>query len=1155
MDKQLQYVMTGDASGFVAATQQMASAMESLKRLFGEVTSGAATNAGSTSQLISKAREHEAALRSQAEAQRAFLQSLQQRADTAGMDPTQLLRYRAAQLGVTEQADVLVQRLAAATAAANAKAAADAASAAKAREQEQAVRAQAAAQQAFIQTLRQQVETQGMSPEQLLRYRAAQLGVTDQADQLINKLAATGRAGAQSGGQLTQAYRMLPMQMTDVVTSLASGMPLWMVLIQQGGQIKDNFGGIGPMFRGLASAAMSISPAQLVIGGLAATTISAAVAFASGQRESDALAVSLRNTGNAAGLTSTSYEALIKTTVSATNASTGLAREAAAAAVASGEFGGASIASATQAIAAYAKATGKTAAEAAQNFKGIGRNAVEWAETQNRSLHFLNIETYNHIRNLQDQGRAQEAAGVAMQAMTRHLSEQPQHLGWIERAATAAGNAMSSFWDKAKGIGRAETVGDQLDEVGRKLAALEQRKPQMGGWVGQRAAADWEREKTVLTERQAALQEQTRIEQRAAAMKSEQAEKTTRAIEATKAIESQRDQTASPAQRREKELAEYRRHADALKAVGQEIDADQQKRDIAAISAKYKDPKPATPPAEKSRMNQFEEGLAEERRVATERNALRGMSQQQELAYWQRVAGAEKMSAADKINIQRKIADLKTQILRTSAQEAQQITQIELQGVQASKLAEVDAAAEAARQRQQAGKLSMAELLQAEIGFEQQRAAIRKGALDQSKAGLDPTLDATKLAQIAQQTQQVEQQSAARIGQIRGQLARETARASEDIQMQQLKSWEDRELGKIAIEEEAARQAQARGEITKSALLQQEAVFEERRANIRRQALASQLDALDPASDPVKFAQLAAQIEQLEMQHQVRMAQIRGQYATQSAAEVNGVWDSASKSMSGLWDKATGAMMNGTLTWKNAEKAIAAEMGQWFMNSVVKPRVMAWVFGESTKTGATVTGVGVRGAAEKMGSVQSIALWAMTATKNILSSAWEAMAGAYKAIVGIPFVGPVLAPVAAGVAFAGVAALAGRVRSARGGYDIPAGVDPMTQLHEQEMVLPAKHANTVRALGDIVPRLLVPRVDPLQGMQAPVTLAKSAPGGMATSAGAAVAAAMPRGAGDITVPVTYNDHSGRLSPEDLRRNANTIGDIVKQQVRDNRLNA
>ena len=36
--------------------------------------------------------------------------------------------------------------------------------------------------------------------------------------------------------------------------------------------------------------------------------------------------------------------------------------------------------------------------------------------------------------------------------------------------------------------------------------------------------------------------------------------------------------------------------------------------------------------------------------------------------------------------------------------------------------------------------------------------------------------------------------------------------------------------------------------------------------------------------------------------------------------------------------------------------------------------------------------------------------------------------------------------------------------SAAGGYDIPAGVNPMTQLHQEEMVLPASLANGLRGI-------------------------------------------------------------------------------------------
>jgi hypothetical protein len=234
------------------------------------------------------------------------------------------------------------------------------------------------------------------------------------------------------------------------------------------------------------------------------------------------------------------------------------------------------------------------------------------------------------------------------------------------------------------------------------------------------------------------------------------------------------------------------------------------------------------------------------------------------------------------------------------------------------------------------------------------------------------------------------------------------------------------------------------------------------------------------------------------------------------------------------------------------------------MIDVIKPRVGAWLLGETTKTSATVAGVGARGAAETAGSVQSVALWAMTATKNIMSSAWEAMAGAWKAMVGIPYVGPVLAVGAAAAAFAGVSALAGKVKSARGGYDIPAGTDPMTQLHEEEMVLPRQHANTIRALGTLGAqamntlqpepsgRLPLPAIDPMAAMHAPATASAAQPGGFARGAVAAMSAA-GMGGERVSAPVTYNDHSGRLTADDLRRNANVLGDIWLQQVKNNRI--
>ncbi|WP_407411416.1 hypothetical protein [Acinetobacter sp.] len=185
--------------------------------------------------------------------------------------------------------------------------------------------------------------------------------------------------------------------------------------------------------------------------------------------------------------------------------------------------------------------------------------------------------------------------------------------------------------------------------------------------------------------------------------------------------------------------------------------------------------------------------------------------------------------------------------------------------------------------------------------------------------------------------------------------------------------------------------------------------------------------------------------------------------------------------MSGLWDKGIQSMMNGTLTWKNAMNAIFTELAGAFIQSMItapmkkyaaslatrlavklgfiKTETAAEVAGQAAQTGAVVAGETAKTAATSTGIFARMGLKIMETIKSIMMSAWQAMA---TTMASIPF--PLNIALGA-AAFAGVAGIVGKVASARGGYDIPAGVNPMTQLHEEEMVLPKQHANTIRALG------------------------------------------------------------------------------------------
>ncbi|MCF3239143.1 phage tail length tape measure family protein, partial [Escherichia coli] len=97
--------------------------------------------------------------------------------------------------------------------------------------------------------------------EQMTRVRRHFSGLENDArktatavEQGLSRQALAAQKAGISVGQYKAAMRMLPAQFTDVATQLAGGQSPWLILLQQGGQVKDSFGGMIPMFRGLAGA-------------------------------------------------------------------------------------------------------------------------------------------------------------------------------------------------------------------------------------------------------------------------------------------------------------------------------------------------------------------------------------------------------------------------------------------------------------------------------------------------------------------------------------------------------------------------------------------------------------------------------------------------------------------------------------------------------------------------------------------------------------------------------------------------------------------------------------------------------------------------------------------------------------------------------------
>jgi hypothetical protein len=329
-------------------------------------------------------------------------------------------------------------------------------------------------------------------------------------------------------------------------------------------------------------------------------------------------------------------------------------------------------------------------------------------------------------------------------------------------------------------------------------------------------------------------------------------------------------------------------------------------------------------PVDPGFMQYYELALAEERRLAAEKDALREYTKEQERGFWQNLLENADLAGKDRVAISRKVADIELQILREAAQ---------------------------------------------------------------------------------------------------------TQRASD---LEEIKERQARALNAVAMAQLEARGQLEAGALTKEEMLVQEAAFEEQRTAIQRAALEARRALIDVSRDPVAYQQISNEIEELERQHQLKLGQIR------------------------LQQKSDGSMFDNI--WRSAEQTAARAMDGIITRTQTLRQSMAsiWASIRQSVVGEMVKMVAAR--------VAAFAKERLIALAGIGTSAVKAGAGAAESQASIPYVGPALAIAAMGAMIATVGGLSSKVPSAAGGWSIPTGLNPLTQLHEEEMVLPKDIANPMREM-------------------------------------------------------------------------------------------
>ncbi|MDY4296835.1 MULTISPECIES: phage tail length tape measure family protein [unclassified Xanthomonas] len=288
-----------------------------------------------------------------------------------------------------------------------------------------------------------------------------------------------------SAGQTANAMRQLPAQFTDVFTSLQGGMPWFTVLVQQGGQIKDSFGGIGPALSGVSAAIVGmVNPLTVT----AAAAAALALAWKQGSDEGTTLRQTMIGVGDSSGQAAKRLQELAAQMDDLDGVTVGSATEALNEVAASGKFTAEQIELVGTAAEVMRVSTGKAVAQTVAEFEKIKADPVEALLALNETMHFLDQTQLENIKTLVEQGNQVQAVAGAFRLYADTLKERSkdvtENLGYMERAWRAVRDATLEAWDAMKSIGRDETATDKIKQLQSNIAGIKQ-----GGGVYQGLSA------------------------------------------------------------------------------------------------------------------------------------------------------------------------------------------------------------------------------------------------------------------------------------------------------------------------------------------------------------------------------------------------------------------------------------------------------------------------------------------------------------------------------------------------------------------------------------------------------------------------------------------------------------------------------------------
>lgn len=271
------------------------------------------------------------------------------------------------------------------------------------------------------------------------------------------------------------ALRQVPAQFTDIIVSLQGGQAPLTVLLQQGGQLKDVFGGVGNAFKALSSYVIGlINPFTL----LAAAAGAVGYAYYQASAEIDAYNKSLILSGNVTGVTVGQLQAMSKTVSASTGASMGATAEALAQMAGSGKVAQGSLEALTESAIRFEKYAGVAVKDTVKAFSDLAKDPVAASVELNKQFNYLTASVYEQIKALTEQGDKLGASALAQgeyaSAQRRMANELESNLGRIEQALNLVYEKANKAWSAVKGL-------FSTNSIDVEIAALQQMVDNGGG--------------------------------------------------------------------------------------------------------------------------------------------------------------------------------------------------------------------------------------------------------------------------------------------------------------------------------------------------------------------------------------------------------------------------------------------------------------------------------------------------------------------------------------------------------------------------------------------------------------------------------------------------------------------------------------------------